>query len=186
MEIKNICATVLIDITFFIFGTVVFALLFHTSLFNNISLLFYRGITLLLVSCFFTLILMIFCRRNIKGSIFTYRDIILLVVLIFCLNLVFFTHLPVTADRSVSVFILGYMNKYQNKGLTVDEITKLLIKKYVNEYGAVGKRLNEQIISGNIILKNGKYKITKQGGFIIGIYSFVASVFNINKKLIYP
>jgi hypothetical protein len=78
------------------------------------------------------------------------------------------------------------MNKYSNKTLTPNEVSTLLIKKYVYEYGAVNKRLNEQVLSGDISLKGNEYQITKQGKFLMKLYSVIADVFNINKKLIYP
>jgi hypothetical protein len=186
MKIKNIYVTILLHVVFFIFGTVLFISFFHTSLFKEISILFYRGIIFLVTACFLMLLLMLFYKKISYGRMFTYRDIILSVVLIFCLNLVFFTHLPVTADRSISVFILGYMNKYSNKTLTPNEISTLLIKKYVYGYGAVNKRLNEQVLSGDISLKGNEYQITKQGKFLMRLYSVIADVFSINKKLIYP
>ena len=185
MKIKSFCSLILSHVVFFIFGTILFILLFRTGLFQSL-VLFYRGIILLIISCVFMCFLMISYKRSIFGRVFTYKDIVLSAVLIFCLNLVFFTHLPVTADRSISVFLLGSINRYQEKGLRKNEIVKIFIQKYLYEYGAMDKRINEQIVSKNIVRKNNAYEITKQGQLLIKIYSIIADLFNIDKKIIFP
>jgi hypothetical protein len=182
---KTILTLIFLHIAFFLLGSTLFILSFHTGLFKGINIFFYRGIILLAVTSALMAIFAIFYKKS-KYGIFTYRDVALSVVLIFCINLVFFTHLPVTADRSISVFLLGYMNKYSDKAVTFNEITKIFTQKYLYEYGAIDKRLNEQIVSGNIINNGNAYKITKQGKSLIEAYVFVADVFNVNKRLISP
>lgn len=186
MKINAFLKLILLHAASFLLGTILFIFLFRTSLFSNINVLFYRGIVLLILSCIFMLMFMIFYKQKIKTKLFTYKDIVLAIVLIFCLNLVFFTHLPVTAERSISVFLLGSMNKNSNEELTNKEITDMFTQKYLYEYRAMDKRLNEQIISGNIIREGDAYKISSQGKLLIGFYSFIADLFNINKKLILP
>jgi|WetSurMetagenome_2_1015567.scaffolds.fasta_scaffold05040_7 hypothetical protein len=173
-----------LHIVFFTLGTFLFVLSFRTGLFESINVLFYRGVILLTATCLLMIILLIFYKKSKYGSRFIYRDIILSITLIFCLNLVFFTHLPVTADRSISVFLLGAINRSKDTGLNKQEISKVFIEKYVNLDRAIDKRLKEQIISGNIILVGSKYIITDQGNLLIGLYSIVSDLFRIDKKLI--
>lgn len=183
---KTFVNLISLHITFFILGTVLFVLAFRTGLFENINVFFYRGIALLTVTCALMIIFLIFYTRSSWGNIFTYRDIAFSIVLIFCLNLVFFTHLPVTADRSISVFLLGLVNKYQDKGLTKQAIIKIFTEKYLYRYEAIDKRLNEQLVSRDIEQEDGVYKITNQGKLLIRLYSIVADLFGIDKKLIFP
>ena len=56
----------------------------------------------------------------------------------------FFTHLPVTADRSISVFMLGYLADHKGESFTEEQIESIFIKRYVQDYGAFEKRLHEQ------------------------------------------
>lgn len=78
------------------------------------------------------------------------------------------------------------MNKFPEKAFTKQEITKIFTEKYLNEFGAMDKRFNEQIVSKNISSDHNVYKITRQGRFVIRLYSLIADIFNINKKLISP
>lgn len=186
MKFKNAAALLAFHTIFFILGTALFILLFHTQLFKNVDVLFYRGIVLLLISCTVTTALLFLFKKSTSGHLWTYRDILLSLVLIFSLNLVFFTHIPVTADRSISVFILGYMNNNSDKTISSQDMANIFTGKYLYEYDAMTKRFNEQIVSGNIVENNNGFKITKRGQLIIKIYVFVAKLFDINNKIISP
>ena len=171
---------------FWITGTLFFIGLFHTQLFKSVDVLFYRGILLLTTSCALITTLQILLKKRVYFSFVTYRDILLCLVLVFCINLVFFTHIPVTADRSISVFMLGYMNNNSDKTISNQDMTNIFTNKYLYEYNAITKRFNEQIVSGNIVKNDNGFKITKQGQLIMKIYAFVAKLFNINNKIISP
>jgi len=112
---------------------------------------------------------------------FALRDIILALVLFFCVNLTFFTHLPVTAERSISVFLLDYFNKNSDRYLTKEEVTKIFIDKYLYEDKAIEKRLHEQIFSGNISQEGEKYKISTQGKNLMKFYKLITAIFKIKK-----
>ena len=165
---------------FFCFGTTFFVLLFHTKILSNIDILFYRGVGLLIISSIFLLTIMILYRK-ISHGFFTVHDLILSLVLFFCVNLTFFTHLPVTAERSISVFLLDYFNKNSERYLTKEEITKIFIDKYLYENKAIEKRLHEQIFSGNIKQEGEKYKISNQGQNLMKFYRLMRTLFNIQK-----
>jgi hypothetical protein len=186
MSIKDAIKLLIMHIFYFILGTALFVLFFYTRLFGNINVLFYRGILLLVTTCVVITILLILFKRSRLGKLFTYRDIILSVTIIFSFNIVFFTHLPATAERSISVFLLGYMNKNPDKAITKEEFTRFFIDKYINEYGAMEKRFNEQIVSGNIVSKGKGYLITKQGRLIMRFYNLIADLFKIEKRIISP
>lgn len=186
MKFKNAAALLIFHTISFIVGTTVFVFLFHTKLFKNIDILFYRGIFLLATTCISITAIQILLKRHVSFSFITCRDILLCLTLVFCLNLVFFTHVPVTADRSISVFILGYMNNNSEKTIPSQDMANIFTGKYLYEYGAMNKRFKEQIVSGNIIQDDSGYKITKQGQRVMKIYTLVAKLFNINNKIISP
>jgi len=171
----------LLHCLFFCLGTVFFIFLFRTKLLTNIDILFYRGIGLLIISSIFLSAAMILYQK-ISNGFFTLRDIILALVLFFCVNLTFFTHLPVTAERSISVFLLDYLNKNPERFLTKEEITKIFIDKYLSEGKAIEKRLHEQLFSNNIIKEGNSYKISNQGKNLMKFYRLIASIFKINKS----
>ena len=101
-------------------------------------------------------------------------------------NLVFFTHLPVTAERSISVFLLGYLNEHSQTILTEQKITQAFTDKYLYEDKAVEKRLREQVVSGTVMVNGGGYKISERGRALMKVYALMADVFRIDKKLIFP
>lgn len=178
MKIKTLCKVLLTHLLFFSLGTILFISLFHTKIFRNIDVFFYRGIALLILS---TIILFIatLVYRKINRSFFTFRDVVLVLVLFFCLNLVFFTHIPVTAERSISIFLLKYLDKSPEKLFTEKEIIEGFTQKYLYENNAIQKRLYEQIVSKNIIQEKDTYKISKQGRFLVRFYEFVTNLFNV-------
>lgn len=186
MKIKEFFRLLTLHGLFFVLGTLIFISLFHSSLFKSINVFFYRGIILLLTSCVIMTFLQYTFKHIVAKTSFSYRDLILSIVVIFSFNLVFFTHLPVTAERSVSVFMLGYMDSNPNITMNNKEMSNLFYNKYLNEYGEISRRFNEQIVSGNIIQTGDGYKITRQGQFLMKIYRFIASIFAVDKKLVSP
>ena len=98
--------------------------------------------------------------------------------------MMFFTLVPVTIERSVSVYMLGYLNNNSQHTLTSDKISNEFINQYVKSDKAMQKRLNEQIYSGNVVAKNGGYVITDRGKSLVNIFLMIAKVFNVNTKII--
>lgn len=164
---------------FFVIGTLVFILSFRTALFSG-TVFFYRGISLLTAVSALLTLLVIMVRRMGFIRMLTGRDIILMFVVLWTVNMLFFTHVPVTADRSISVFLLGYMNTHAT--VTSDDLKNSLINTYLAKNGAVDKRMTEQIASGTIIRDGKNYKITQRGRLLMLFYGWVADIFGIGKK----
>ena len=186
MPIKHVLKLFLLHVSLLVIGTCLFILLFHFPLFGGMSILFYRGIMLLVLACFIITVLLLVLKRTNFMKIFTYRDIILSLTIIFCFNMLFFTHVPVTVDRSISVFLLGYMDENHNKVLTESEITNFFTSKYINENQAMKKRFNEQIVSGDIAQVGDGYQITNRGRALVSFFSFIGDLFEVDKKNISP
>ena len=78
-----------------------------------------------------------------------------------CINMVVFTLVPVTVERSVSVFLLAQMDANNTHVYSEDEMGTLLKEDYIDKNGAVQKRCEEQIATdllkkGRRIYHNGK------------------------------
>lgn len=181
MNLYAILILVSIYICFFVVGTTLFISLFHTRLFKRITVFFYRGIILLITTCILIFIILLLIKSMRYVDFYTYRDIFLIITILFSFNIIFFTHIPITANRSVSIFILGYMNKNGNKTYTKKEIAHVLQTIYLERHNEVQRRFNEQIVSGNIVQKKGAYTITKQGKLLIKAYTIIADAFMIDK-----
>ncbi len=187
MKISSLLKLFLIYISLFIIGTIAYILSFRTPLINNISVFFYRGIALIILWGIIISVAMILLKRFRFKNLITIRDILLLFCAFCCINVVIFTHLPVTADRSITVFMLGYFAKDVNVSYTQEDIEEVFWEKYVNEYEAFEKRFQEQLATGTIEkLPDGTYRITSKGKSLIGIYDTISTWYKIDKKLIHP
>ena len=102
-------------------------------------------------------------------------------------NMVFFTLIPVTVERSVSVFMLSYMDTYSDRTYTQDQVAEIFVDKYVNEYGAFEKRFDEQLTTGTIVQNpDGTYSITDKGRFIVKLFRLISDVFDTDERLVEP
>lgn len=186
MKKKEIYKIIELHLLFFILGSSIFVALFSTPLFGRVNVFFYRGIELLIVSTILIYLFFVYVKRKKFFPFFTWRDVILSISLIFCLNLVFFTHLPVTADRSVSVFLLGYMSEHPNQVYTKNDLQSILVDKYVHGEDAIGKRIHEQIASGDIEKMEDGFVITSRGETLMAVYRSIANIFGIGDENVNP
>ena len=155
-------------------------LLLHTGIFKNMDVLFYRGIFLLiLVVIIIALVLFFLKDKYLKINI---KDIICIVIVIFSFNLTFFTLVPVTIDRSVTVFTLGQFDKAIEKSLTKEEMEKIFIDDYVYEKGAFDKRFKEQVTTGSIKKdeNSDKYVLTERGKTLIKLFELIGRLYNVD------
>lgn len=186
MSTKQVLKLIFLHCLIFFVGFGMFIISFRLPLFGNIEVLFYRGIVLLIFVCAIMAGVILILKKVWFSTLLTYRDLVLSITIIMSFSMLFFTHLPVTADRSVSVFLLGYMNNNSDKILTVEDMDEFFISRYVYSYGAMERRINEQITSGNIVRDQNGYKITDNGKKLIKLYDIIADIFGIDKKFISP
>lgn len=149
------------------------------------SILFYRGLELILLILLVYAFLYFFTSRNEKtikySSAFFSAGCIS-----FAINMSFLIVVPVTLDRSVSVFLLADM--YNRGGVVSSEQLKNdFIQIYVEQYKAIDRRLEEQVKSGNVaVTQNGNYELTTRGSNFIEFSRILASAMNIGDKFINP
>ena len=162
--IKKLCIWLGIFWVAFMIGTIVFVGMFHTPIAKEIHVFMYRGIVLLTVSGIILIIMLLVFRHLIYKKL-EVKDILLMTLTFCCIHMVLFTLIPVTVERSVSVFMLSYMSEHQDTAFDEEEIKEVFIDKYVDEYGAFEKRFYEQEVTGNIEKVDNGYKITRRGKF---------------------
>ena len=186
MKFKEFLQLAGVYILIYAVSSVIYVLLFGSPLFGFLGVFFYRGIALLLVSGLFAACLSFAVKMFWLRGIMTYRDILLIFTVFCCVNMVFFTHVPVTAERSISIFVLGYMSEKPDKVYTEQEIEDFFISRYIRDYRAFEKRFHEQIVSGTVRPEGNGYILTDRGKALIKFYDFIAECFYIDKKLIHP
>lgn len=158
--------------------------LFHTPLFEYLGVFFYRGILLLVLTSFLLTIGLDWYRRQHQFGHIGTKDILLCVTLFFSFQMLFFTHIPVTAERSVSVFLLSYLDIHKERHITREELEGQYVDVYLHKNQAIEKRIGEQIRSGTVESTTGGIRITQRGRFLIQIYTFVVKVFGMNKTIL--
>lgn len=159
--------------------------LFHTEILKNMEVLMYRGIAFIIITGIVAAIVMGIVRKF--WGFITVRDIIMMFVIFCCINTTLFVLVPVTVERSVSVFMLSYMEENSDQTFTQDSVGEVFTSKYVNDYGAFEKRFNEQVETGTIKQNpDGSYSITESGKFVVKAFRTVADWFGTDKRLVYP
>ena len=166
--------------------TILWIISFRSPLLRSTDIFFYRGLGLIII---FGIIaaFAVFLMKKLFLHTLTGHDIILQFFIFCCVNTVLFTHLPVTADRSISVFMLGYLADHKEDSFTEKEIEDFFIRRYVKDFGAFEKRLHEQEATGTIKRnEDGSVQITPEGLALMQLYGKTADWFNLNDQLIHP
>ena len=185
MRTKDILKLIGIYALIYLAYTVLFILLFHTGLLKSMQVLMYRGLAFIIITGILSAVTMGVFRKFWKKI--EVRDIILMFFLFCCVNTVLFTMIPVTVERSVSVFMLSYMDENSDHTFTQQEIEEIFKEKYVVEYGAFEKRFEEQLVTGSIEQnEDGTYSITERGETIVKLFRTVAEWFDTDRRLVYP
>ncbi|MEL6064104.1 MULTISPECIES: hypothetical protein [unclassified Methylobacterium] len=164
------------------FGT--FVLLFQTDLWSGVTILFYRGLLLLVVAFLLTLAAAVALTGLGRAWGLRRRDALGACVLSLSLNLSGFVVLPVTVDRSVSVFLLGQMAAHPDESFDADRARAVFDAVYLGTFRQMERRLAEQKASGNVAPRGDGYVITPQGRAFIRFAGLIARLFRTDTRLI--
>ena len=156
---------------------------FQFGLLSGFDILFYRGLVVIALAAVatFAILAVALCRAASLGA----RDAFAAAVLSLSLNLSFLVVVPVTVDRSISIFLLGEMAAQQDS-ITPDSASRLFKSVYVDEYRQIDRRLHEQAVSGNVVADGGGYKITPRGRLVVEVAKTVAWLFDSRAGLTAP
>lgn len=169
----------------YIVCTALFIALFHTSFLASMDVLMYRGAAFIIITGIVSAVIMGVIRKF--WGFVTIRDIIMMFVIFCCVNMVFLTLIPVTVERSVSVFMLSYMEENSDQTFTEESVGEVFTTKYVEDYGAFEKRFHEQVETGTIVENpDGTYSITDSGYFVVKMFRTIAEWFGTDQRLVYP
>ena len=183
---KNILKLLLLYLILFLIGSAGYIFSFHTPLFRGVDVFFYRGIILILFWSGLITALFFFIRFRFLPELITVRDLILLFTVFCCVHVVFFTHVPVTGERSVSVFMLGYLADHSGESFQKEDIEKIFTDRYVYQLGAFDKRLHEQEETGTIVKnEDGGYSITPAGRGLVRMYETIDRLYGLDDSLLH-
>jgi hypothetical protein len=135
--------------------------LFWVGFLHQISILFYRGLVLIAIGAVVCFVVLLLASR--KWPQWKPRDAVsacgFACGVAVCLLLV----LPVTIDRSVTVFILAQMAARPDRSFTPAEMRSIFTDVYLGRFQQIERRLEEQEISGNLARDAAGFRITPQG-----------------------
>ncbi|MCJ2057537.1 hypothetical protein MKL09_13315 [Methylobacterium sp. J-048] len=165
-------------------GFAVFVLLFQTDLWSGVTILFYRGLILLVVAFLITVVATAALAGLGRAWGLRRRDALGACVLSLALNLSVFVIFPVTIDRSISVFLLGQMAADPEARFSAERARARFESVYVGEFRQVERRLAEQTASGNLAADGDGYVITPQGRAFIRLSARIAKVFRTDPRMV--
>lgn len=199
---REIVYTLLLYAVLYVISFGILILLIRLPLLKGMHVLMYRGIVMIVLAGIISSVLLVLFKKLRKITWLSAKDVVLVFILTCSINMVFFTLIPVTVERSVSVFMLSYMDTYSaetentanvsgdgnlNGHFTQGQIADIFVDKYVNEYGAFEKRFDEQLTTGSIEQNaDGTYSITDKGRFIVKMFRLISDVFDTDKRLVQP
>lgn len=158
---------------------------------NNQEPIFTNGIMKLLLANTFSFIFFISLDLKLRNkginhksnNIFSKTTSILLAFLI---SFLFWGLVPTIIDRSLSVNVIGTLNK-ANRSLTLYEINESLLKNYVRGDFQARKRIMEQIHVGTLKRnKDETFQLTFKGKLIAKLNLLIANYFNLDKSSASP
>jgi hypothetical protein len=166
-----------------LFGFIMLVGLFKSGfLATQIDIMFYRGVVL----CGLAAIITIGACGYVGGRLgfANPRDAIAAGMLSLGLNLSFLVIAPVTVDRSVSVFILGYMDAAPDRVMSVDNIRDAFSDRYLGAFKQIERRMVEQTVSGNVVAQDGGFVLTDRGRGFIRTAKFIAWMFDADPRFV--
>jgi hypothetical protein len=166
-------------------GVLIFIALFWAGFLKQSSpILMYRGITLAIAAAALQIVIISkvwqgkYYPAGAKSPIVAAATALAL-----AFNIAFLIVVPVTVDRSVTVFLLGQIARSPN-GISAADLRQALVSTYVDQYNAVDRRMREQSLSGNVIADGEVYKLTAQGERFINFSRFVGAIFGADLRYV--
>ena len=161
-------------------GFILYVGLTRSPLFAGISILFYRGLILCALSAMLVMAAMALLRRQR----FDLATIVAAGALSLSFNICFLIVLPVTLDRSISVFMLAQIEQHQDEALDSRRITEIFVRKYVGDMRQMDRRIAEQTASGNIVTVDGHVRLTDQGHRFLALSRALARLFGTDPRFV--
>ncbi len=164
------------------------------------DILFYRGLEIIIVSMAMVLLCLLMIARmkfkfiknkpqrtaSLQFAQELKSQVVAITLISGLLNLWFHSLILVNLDRSISVFLLGYMNNV-NKPVSEIDLQTAFDNYYVKNYKAIGRRIDEQLASGMITIGNdNKISLTNKAQNFLVLSTWITNVFHSDSKFVNP
>jgi len=160
-------------------GFGLYILLFAIGAGSSITILFYRGVVLGVVAAVLTGLAGALLGSRMRDSSLA----ISAAAVSFSLNVCFLVLLPVTVDRSVTVYLLSTIE--QRDALAPQALEQAFVSGYLENMHAIDRRIDEQRRSGNITVgADGKVRLTEQGRRFMAFSRTIARLFGTDPRFV--
>lgn len=147
-------------ILIFTIFSIIFLTLFRLPIHLFKDVLFYKGLTYLIITTLFltTIVIVLYkINRNIK-----IESLIAAILVSASIHLSVFVVFPVTFERSVTMYLLNTINDQKDEGISNHDLEYKLINDYIINNKALNKRIEEQSIIGFIEENDGKITLSNK------------------------
>lgn len=141
-------------------GFVLYLALVASPLLAGMPILFYRGIALAAVTAPLLAVALALAGRRVQ--LLDLSTIVGATALSLAFNISFLIVFPVTFDRSITMFLLARIER-QDGQLDAHGLEQVYIREYLGDMHQIDRRIEEQSLSGNIRVEQGRIHITAQG-----------------------
>lgn len=179
-------------LNFILFQAIAFALgwgfyigMLQFGLFDFIEVYFYKTIVILIITGSILLIAELIIKRVWENAIFDYKDIVISFVLFMSINMVWLSTVVVSLDRSLSVFVLSYIDQ-ENRSYSEKELDEVFETVFIEKYKMLDRRFFEQLESGNIKQDDNGYQLTQRGEELVKIFKGVGKLYKVDDRFINP
>jgi hypothetical protein len=183
--IRRLAQLAILYVGALVLGLILFSAGFKIGLLHTMGMLFFRGLLLAALTFVLLFALLAAIVPRCPGWL-DIRDAFCAAILSVSFNICFLVVVPVTVDRSVSVFILGEMANAPNETYSPEDMSALFVKIYVDDYQQIARRLGEQALIGNIEEVQGRYRISARGYRFIEICKLVSWLFDGDPRFVSP
>ncbi len=165
-----------------LFGFALYLALTWSPVFGSVDILFYRGLLLCVLSAALLAIALVVARRHWRSL--EPISIIAAVAISLSVNLMFLIVLPVTIDRSISVFLLSEIDAHQASPLTTAQLEDAFVQHYVRDMRQIDRRVREQTLSGTISADDGRIRLTPRGQRFLALARFLSGPFRTDPRFV--
>lgn len=151
-----------------IVGFFLYLALIRSPLMGGIGILFYRGVMLALVTAaILAVVIALLTKRG--GLRIDFATTIGAITTSLSFNLCFLVLIPVTVDRSISVYLLSRIDAEKAQPMTEARLGATFSDEYLGTMHQIHRRVEEQTASGNITVdRDGTIRLTQRGRALMG------------------
>lgn len=182
---KKIINFILFQFIAFILGWLLYIAMIQIGIFDFIGVYFYKTILILIITGTILLIAELLCKHFWRCAPFDYKDVIISFVLFMSINMVWLSTVVVSLDRSLSVFVLSYLEQ-EDRSYSETELNEVFQEVFIEKYEMLDRRFWEQLESGNIKEDENGYQLTKRGKLLVDLFKVVGNTYKVDTRFIEP